>query len=308
MSPSFSENLRLVLKMLSMSGARLAAELEINKSVVSRWLGATAQPSAHNLSRLSALVATRIEGFSVLDWERDPRSLAELFGADPNAIPAISASRPVLLPTAIWDRILATATVRGEGFEGFFRSTRPHPRMPGRFLHEHGMIRRDPVGLLRLAMGSAKNMVEGWMIPLHGHLYSIAADVNSGTLLFGIFYGIGVSRVEVFDGLTLIPGADMGYSPTAMAMLCERVADLSGDRVADDKRFAELSSHNPLAPEGSVPEHIVKHLARDFGPEQLARGGDWLLTMSLARSMTRGPDYTMASRPERSDGSSDGDV
>ena len=157
----------------------------------------------------------------------------------------MSAARPVLLPTAIWDRMLATAAVRGkDGIEGFFRSTRPHPRMPGRFLHEHGMIRRDPVGLLRLAMGSA-NSVVGWMIPLHGHLYCITANVNSGTLLFEIFHGIGTSRADVFDGLILIPGASQGYSPTATAMLCERVGELSGDRDADDKRFAEFASQIP---------------------------------------------------------------
>jgi hypothetical protein len=202
-----------------------------------------------------------------------------MFGADPSAIPAMSAVRPVLLPTAIWDRMVATAAVRGEGFEGFFRSTRPHPRMPGRFLHEHIMIRRDPVGLLRLAMGSAKNLVDGWVIPLHGHCYCI--------------------------GLVLIPGADQGYSPTATAMLCERVGELSGDREADDKRFAELASQNPLAPEGSIPENIRKHLARDFGPEQLARGGDWLLTMSLARTMTRGPDFETPAKPVADDGAAD---
>jgi hypothetical protein len=295
MSSLFSENLRLVLKMLSMSSARLAAELETNKSVVSRWLKGSAQPSAHNLSRLSELVATRVEGFRVLDWERDPRSLAEMFGADPNAIPAMSAARPVLLPTAIWDQMVATAAVRGKGFEGIFRSTRPDPQNAGRYLHEHGMIRQDPVGLLHLAMGSAKNKVEGWMIPLHGHLYCIAADLNSGALLFGIFHGIGASRVDVFDGLIMLPGADKGHSPSATAMLCERVSELSGDRQADERRFAALASQSPVAPEGSVPEHVRKHLARDFGPEQLARGGDWLLNMSLAHSMTRGPDYAKSS-------------
>ena len=118
MSPPFSENLRLVLKLLSLSGARLAAELEINKSVVSRWLKGSAQPSAHNLERLSALVATHIKGFRALDWERDPRGLAEMFGADPNAIPTIRASRPVLLPVPIWDQMVATAAVRGEAHGG----------------------------------------------------------------------------------------------------------------------------------------------------------------------------------------------
>jgi hypothetical protein len=129
------------------------------------------------------------------------------------------------------------------------------------------------------------------MIPLHGLVFTIAADVNSGTLLFGIFNGVGASRVEVFDGLTLIPGADMGRAPIATAMYCERIGDLTGDREADDRHHAELVDRSPIAPEGSVPEPIVKHLLRDIGPQQLALGGDLLLSMSLARSLTRGPDY-----------------
>jgi transcriptional regulator with XRE-family HTH domain len=82
----FSVNLRLVLKLLSMSAAKLAFELAVDKSVVSRWLNGSVQPSAHNLSRLSALVAGRLAGFRELDWDRAPDSLAEMFGADPDAI------------------------------------------------------------------------------------------------------------------------------------------------------------------------------------------------------------------------------
>ncbi|MGD0191618.1 MAG: helix-turn-helix transcriptional regulator [Rhizomicrobium sp.] len=292
MSTTFSENLRLVLKMLSMSNAKLASELGIDKSVVSRWLKGSAQPSAHNLSRLSTLVATHVDNFKVLDWERDPRSLAEMFGANPDAIPTFRAPEAMPgLPLAIWSQMIATTSLRGAAYEGFFRSTRPHPMLAGRFLHEYGLIRRDSLGLLRLTLGSRENVVDGWMIPLQGLMFTIAADVKSGTLLFGIFNGVGASRVEVFDGLTLIPGADMGRAPIATAMYCERVGDLSDDRDADDRRQAEQASQNPLAPEGSVPERIRNHLLRDFGPKELALGGELLLNMSLVRSMTRGPDY-----------------
>ncbi|HEX2817255.1 MAG TPA: hypothetical protein VHN39_12715, partial [Phenylobacterium sp.] len=269
-----------------------ASELEADKSVISRWLNGSVQPSAHNLSRLSALIATRVEGFRTLDWDRDLGGLAEIFGVDPDAIPAIRAARaPNGLPIAIWDHMLSMSAVRGKAYEGFFKSTRPHPMSPGRYVHEYGMIRGDEIGLLRLTMGSAETVVDGWMIPLHGQLYSIAADVRSGTLVFGIFNGLGASRVDVFDGLTLIPGFDKGRSPTATAMLCERIGDLTGDREADDRHFAELAAQNPLAPVGSVPDHIQAHLARDFGPSQVPLGGDWLLNMALSRSMTRGPEY-----------------
>ena len=285
----FSENLRLVLKLLSMSAAKLASELAVDKSVVSRWLNGSVQPSAHNLSRLSALVAGRLSGFRALDWERTPDSLAEMFGADPGAIANLRASRPSNgLPFAIWDQMLSATALRGRAYEGFFRSTRPHPRNPGRYLHEWGMIRRDEIGLLRLRMGSAEAKVGGWIIPLQGLIYIVADESNSGTMMFGIFNGIGASRVDVFDGLILMPAHDMGRSPMATAMLCERIGDLSGDGHADDLRYDQLASQNPVAPADSVPSHIEAHLLRDFGPEQLAKGGDLLLTMSLLQTMTRG--------------------
>jgi hypothetical protein len=34
-----------------------------------------------------------------------------------------------------------------------------------------------------------------------------------------------------------------------------------------------------------VDQHIASHLVRDFGPEQLARGGDLLLKSPLTRSL-----------------------
>ena len=298
MTTPFSENLRLVLKLLSMSGAKLASELDIDKSVISRWLKGSVQPSAHNLARLSALVAKRVEGFHTLDWERDADSLAQMFGVDPQTNPAIRALRPAPgLPIAIWDQLIATTALRGKAYEGFFRSTRAHPMGPGRYIHDHGMIRRDELGLLRLTMGSGGTVVDGWMLPLQNQLYSIAADVTSGSLLFGIFNGVGTAQVDVFDGLTLTPSLDVGRTPTGMAMICHRIGDLSGDREADDRRIAELVALPALAPEGSISKQIQDHLTRDIGPSQLAIGGDWLLQMPLIRSLARGPNMTMTSDP-----------
>jgi transcriptional regulator with XRE-family HTH domain len=298
MTPPFCENLRLVLKMLSMSGAQLASDIEIDKSVVSRWLKGSVRPSAHNLSRLSALVATRVEGFRTLDWDRSPESLTEMFDAGARQAAPSPPSAPLAqgLPIPIWDQLIATSAIRARAYEGFFKSTRPNPTRPGQFVHEHGLIRRDDLGLLRLKMGSADNVVEGWMMPLHNMLYVFAADVISGTLLFGLFHGAPSARVDVFDGLTLTPASDGGRAPMAIStpMICERIADLSGDPLADDRRFAELAALNPVAVTESIPIAIRKHLLRDVGPEQFALGGDMLMSLSLARSFARGQDTNIA--------------
>jgi transcriptional regulator with XRE-family HTH domain len=65
--PPFSEKLGLVLKALSMSRGQLAAQLGVDKSIVGRWATGAVQPSAHNLSRLTGLVAGRVDGFITLD-------------------------------------------------------------------------------------------------------------------------------------------------------------------------------------------------------------------------------------------------
>jgi transcriptional regulator with XRE-family HTH domain len=300
MPTPFSEKLRLVLKILSMSSVQLASELGIDKSVVSRWLKGAVQPSPHNLARLSALIATRVGGFRSLDWERDLRGLAEVCGADASAIQP-AAARPAApgLPIAIWEQMLIGASVRGKAYEGFFRSIRPHATLPRRFVYEYAMIRRNEIGLLQLNMGSADTTIEGWVIPINGQVYVIAADVNNGALLFGLFNGSGANRVDVFDGLALKPAYNIGRSPTATSMLCERIGDLSGDREADDRRYAELAAQSSTPPDGAISEALEQHMVWDIGPSQIEAGGDWLLNMSLDRSMTRGGEPERGQRPKR---------
>jgi len=289
MSTAFSEKLRLALKMLSLSGARLAGELNIDKSVVSRWLSGAVQPSAHNLSLLTALVAARIDGFSTLDWERDLKGLAARFGADPEVVGAGQATAPAGMPLAILDLAVSTTALRGAAYEGLFRSTRVDPDGAGDFLNEHALVRRDARGLLRLSFGGGGLTAEGWVIPLHSQLYVVATDVRSGIMLFGVFNGPASARADVFDGLVLAPTVDIGRTPTAMPMYCERIADLSGDAAADERRFAALTAGDPRTPAAQIPERLRKHLLRDIGPAQHALGGDYLLTMPIVRSLARGP-------------------
>lgn len=289
----FSEKLVLILKLLSLTGGKLAAQLGVDKSVVSRWLNGGANPSAHNLSAITALVAVRVPEFRTLDWDRDLVSLAELCGVDASVITP-KAPRMAGLPLANLEQMIHATETRGKAFEGFFRSTRPHPMVTGRFVHEQGMIRRDAMGLLRLRAGSANGIVEGWMLPIHGSLCSVAVDLNSGTLVFGIFHAVGAARVDVFDGLALMPGADMGRSPIAVPMISERIGELSDNAAADDARLDVLMTANPIAPEGSIDAAMQAHLAGDFGPRAAASGGDWLLCMSLARTLARGPKFDLS--------------
>ena len=200
MSEPFSAKLSFVLKAFSMTRGRLAADMGVDKSVVGRWITGAVAPSEHNLMLLTEQFARRAPGFTSLSWERNLAELAELIGADAGAVlTAVPTLATQGLPLAILDQIRATTALRGAAYQGFFRSTRPFVLQPGRFLHDHGMIRLDDTGLLSLRMGTGGHMAEGWMLPVHNQLFCIAADVTSGALLFGIFNGVATARAEVID-------------------------------------------------------------------------------------------------------------
>lgn len=295
MSEPFSAKFALALKVLSLSRGRLASDLCVDKSVVGRWATGAVRPSEHNLSRLTLLIAERVPGFTVLDWDRSLADLAVVLGADPAAV---AAAGPLPgLPLAILEQIRATTALRGAAYEGFFRSTRPYVLSPGRFLHDYGMIRLDANGLLELRMGTGGTRVEGWMLPVHNQLICIAADVVSGAMVFGIFNGVAMVKADVLDGLALGSALDSARTPTAFVMMFERIGDLSGDRDADDARFEALADSDPLAPEGSVRPEIRAHLVRDIGPAALAASvGELLLQAPLFRSLSRGPAYGECAR------------
>ena len=82
MAPAdFAGKFELLMKLLSVSRARVAADLGIDKSVVNRWARGDTLPTPQNLGALTALVARRRAGFTRLDWDRDLANLAAMFGA-----------------------------------------------------------------------------------------------------------------------------------------------------------------------------------------------------------------------------------
>src|SRR5690606_952956 len=105
---------------------------------VGRWASGAVRPSSHNLERLTHLVAERQDGFTLLDWEREPAELANLLGVTvPHEAPKFVAPEVPGLATA---RMMTD--LRGAAYEGFWRVTRPAVVAPGRFCHDHGFIRR----------------------------------------------------------------------------------------------------------------------------------------------------------------------
>ncbi|HEY2179070.1 MAG TPA: helix-turn-helix transcriptional regulator [Caulobacteraceae bacterium] len=289
MQETFADKLAMVLKGLSLSRARLAADLGVNKSVVGRWVAGTSHPTSHNLARLSELLAHRLPGFTVLDWDRDVEGLAARLRLERIWRPPAPTSRPAEgLPMPFMGQILAMTASRGPAFEGFFRSTRPFADRPGQFLHDHCMVRLDPNGLLRLSQATGGVFVDGWVLPMQEQLFVVGTQYTTGDLVFALLNAERSQRADVLDGIVLSPVLDAGRTPTASAIVLERIDDLSGERARDDARFAGFAARPWVAPDGSVPQALREHLVRDIGPAALALGGDWLLRLPLARSLAKG--------------------
>jgi len=287
----FPPKLELALKALSISRGRLSVLLGVDKSVVSRWLSGANSPTGHNLSNLTTLVSERRSGFTMLDWECDlPRLAAKLGVGETSGAGAPAAEPAAWLPPRVLSEAVATTAVRGDAYEGFWRTTRISNEFPGRFVHDRILIRKSGNGILSFRLGVVDMRFEGWACLNQTQVFAFGVDEPTGVFIFVILNAVLRHRADVMDGLSLTLLRNAGGAPVAGAVLMERTGQLTGDEAADDARYEASISPDPLAPEGSIPEGVRAHLFRNIGPSALAAGGDALLMMSFAQSWSRGSD------------------
>jgi transcriptional regulator with XRE-family HTH domain len=282
----FAPRFRLALQAMGLSRGRAAALLGVDKSLVGRWAAGAVSPSEHNLANATSLVAKHSPGFTMLDWQLDLEGFARKLGLDPEA--ARFGETVESLPLEFFGAARGETERRRAAYEGFWRTTRPSVIMGGRLLHDHGMIRAASNGLLEVRMGGAGLSFRGWAMLSEGNLFSILYDAAGQTPLFLIFKGVPLPKATMLDGLMLFASLDAARTPAALPIILERVSDLSGDREADDARCDEFCGRDALAAEGEVPETVLSHLLRDFGPAAAAAGGDLFLTASAASGLSRG--------------------
>lgn len=295
MGDGFGAKLALVLKALTLSNGRVAADLEVDKSLVGRWVAGSVRPSAYNLGRLTTLLAERLPGLTLLDWDRPVDDLRLIVDGSANR-----AAPPVPDAIARWlaqpkvAEIGATTAATGARVTGFWRSTRPAPDMPGRFCHDYSIIEPAAGGVLSYRAGVFSARLSGWGIVVEDQLFCCASGLQLGSLSFVILNLARAPRVDVMDGLSIACAAVAGGVPMAVAYYIERIGDLSGDAAADIAHFETLLTRHPIAEEGDVPARLRDHLLRDIGPAAFAGGGDLFLMMRSMTSLARGGGGTVA--------------
>ena len=285
----YPSRLLLALKALSISRGRLASELAVDKSVISRWLSGRQAPTGQNLANLTALVAGHRPGFSLLDWESDLETLSAKLGvASEGANPAWG-PLAAWLPVPVLRETKTLTDLRGDAYEGHWRTTRPAIGQPGRFVHDACLIRRAENGILTTRIAVEDMRFEGWTFMTQTQLFSVLSEPLTGMFTFSIFNAVLRHRAEVLDGISMGLQRVGGGSPAAMGCLMERVGFLTGDPAADDAAFEAAAQADPLAPEGSIPPEVAARLMPDVSPTALAAGGMAILHMPFATSLSRGP-------------------
>lgn len=281
-SEFFAEKLRILLKALVLSRTGLASSLNVDKSLVGRWAAGTVTPSEHNLANLTRFVAGRVEGFTMLDWDRSPAEFAAVLGV--SAVASSPVEVPGWIPPAVLDEARRGARQRGWAYEGLWHSTRASSDLPGRFLCDIVEIRSGPEDVIRFRSGIEGVRYSGVALLLQHQLFYFGADAEHGTLIFGIFSGVARQRAQVIEGLSLGTLRDAGSSPMASACVMTRIGDLAGDPEEDDRRFeAAVAAFTPLAPEGSVSPEIQDRLVRTHSADIPG-----YLRLLFAHSLARG--------------------
>ena len=280
----FSDKLRCVLKTLVMSRTGLAAAINVDKSLVGRWVAGTVIPSEHNLANLTRFIAGQVDGFTMHDWERPLPEFAAMLGAELEPV----SERPAgadLVPQALFEEGLRGGKMRGKAYEGFWRTVRSSSDLPGHYLCDITMIRRRPDGLIGFTTGIEGERYHGWALLLQHQFFSVGWDASHTTMMFGIFNGIARQRAEVLDGINIATLRDAGSSPACSACVMERIGDLSGDPAADDEYFEdEVEALDPIIPPDRVPGHVRDRIARTVSSDTPG-----MMRMLYATSLARGP-------------------
>jgi len=281
----FSEKLKLVLKVLVVSRTGLAAELNVDKSLTGRWASGAVKPSEHNLAKITRFVASRISGFTLLDWDRDLESLRDFLGVSGrDQIAGSAGDVESWIPDSILKDALHNGMRRGNAYDGIWKSTRASNDLPGRFIHDICLIKTRNDGLIEFRLGVEGVRYTGNSLLLQHQFFSIATDVDYGTMMFSIFNGVSRQRPEVLDGVVLTTLRDAGGSPIASASIMRRISDLTGDDAKDLALFEKaVTDQDPLAPEDSISEELKDHLTK-----KVTEGAPGILRLLFGQSMARG--------------------
>lgn len=254
----FSARLKLALKQANISPAALGAAVGVDKSVVSRWVSGRVRPTQHNLTRIVAVLAQRLPGFSVLAFESEARVFRALLHpeAEPGATVGPGQSLPI--PFGALDAARRETGRHGVEYFGIYMMYYWSFSAPGRVARMALMLRPKD-GLIEARYGAEGFAFRGWALLMLNRMYVIFAEERFEAMAFLVLNAGQQPKARFITGLLSGPAEGL-LVPTASPVVLVRLRDLSGDRMADDAAHAADSPLDPFMEPEDLPPGVRKAL------------------------------------------------
>jgi hypothetical protein len=300
MNGDFAHRLDLVMKTIALSRGQLAADLAVDKSVVSRWLSGGTLPSQHNLTRLTARVARDLPGFNMFDWERDIPALETRLGLAPpaGAGPAGDGIQPAVvadLAAPLQDmpdfaRLPAfgasvhESAARGTRYCGLWQAWMPTVGRPDLFHCEHTVIWRQGNWLAGYALGVCYRWPLVGFIA-NGQLILMMSDASDFVLRQ--FNRADQPIIDQVDGLMLAAASLPHQAPTACRVIMVRLLDGTADEAGIEAALAARAGERAYYRAEELPADMAAALLPDSGPAAERDGGERLLRADPSLALVR---------------------
>lgn len=245
----FATRLRQALKQANISPPALGAAVGVDKSVVSRWLAGRVRPTQHNLARIAAVIAERLPGFSMLDFDSETRD-----GPKDGLADGLGAGHSLPLPFALLDSARKETSRRGMEYFGIYRLYYWSFGQPGRYARMTVML-RPAYGLIEARYGADGFAFEGWALLLLNRMYLVMAEERFEAMAFLVLNAGQQPKARFITGVLTGPAEGL-LVPTSAAAVLVRDGDLGPSPDADLARFAEACQHPALVDEDEVPEAV----------------------------------------------------
>jgi transcriptional regulator with XRE-family HTH domain len=259
----FAGRLRLALKQANVSPAALGAAVGVDKSVVSRWLGGRVRPTQHNLTRIAAVLAERLSGFTVLAFESSAADFQALVRAPMAQAAGAEPGQSLPIPFGALDAARRETARRGVEYFGAYMMYYWSFSAPGRIARMALMLRPE-AGLIEARYGAEGFSFRGWALLMLNRMYVIFAEERFEAMAFLVLNAGQQPKARVITGILSGPAEGL-LVPTASAAVLHRLRDLTGDAEADLAAHLEDCRSPPLLDPDEAPASARKLLETAAG-------------------------------------------
>ncbi len=227
----FSGRLQLALKQTNLSPGALGVAVGVDKSVVSRWVSGRVRPTRHNLTRIAAVLAERLPGFSALSFETTHAEFRALLRLDRPEAPGADTRQSLPIPFGLLDASRRETARHGVEYFGTYKLYYHSFVQPEKFGRITLMLRPKD-GLIEALFGAEGFSFQGWALLMLNRMYVILAEERFDKLAFLVLNAGSQPKALFITGI-LTSLAAGPLVPTASPAVLVRVRDLSDDPAAD---------------------------------------------------------------------------